>query len=635
MPNPLKLVVRKVDIPWGESLPFKGDLYAGVPSRNRPKGTDIAKWRTEILNLATNRGKAYIVVPDSFWVDASGGECIPDPVTTEGMLLMRLADLPNGCAHLETPEECVREVVQHLIDAEDVLVLSLDTTIPGFVPAIISMLAVPDCHIEKILWPIEHHLGYALTASQRAYLAGLYDANKLRTLGLELSPSDNEAVFGKEFAQPSGLLSDESDSPLEKDFYLAKDQLHTFGSELSHEITPELLDITNFLTECEEHPNVDKTLGGMASISYRLCEVFKETGRIGLDALKAVEELDRGFPSHQIKSRLADLHSAHGVIAEQLAHLYDSLICFIQCDISVLEGHPEIANDAPLLKTIKLIDDQLDESFRRIDEIRWAALNISEAISPDPTLLNKGRDWKAMQAMLAECVQTCLELARFETSRWSDKPVAHPKHGESGETVTIKHPTKPSAPDSWHHGRRSAIFVPGGKVPKALNGIAIQAWSDHPRTSDEWNTSSLLMPLLDEPAPPKSSMPLASGVVVVEPDGRIWMVSPTNKFGGYETTFPKGKLDHDGLTMQANAIKEGHEESGLKVRITGYLGDFKRTTSITRLYLAERVGGDPTNMGWESQAVRLVPQDEWAIHLQNPSDKPVLAALLKHFGDRE
>lgn len=625
-----KLIATPIEIPWGGNLPFKGDLYVATPSRNKPNDVTNESWQDTILNLAIARGKAYIVVPDSFWCNNK-----ESPKDIENWLCIKFPDLCDGNVERGTPQETIVRIVEHLKDAEDVLILSTAKKASGFIPAILSMLAAPDCHIEKILWPIEHQLGYSLTPPQRGYLAGLYDANRLRNLGLELSPSDNEAVFGDEFAQPSGLLSDESDSLLEKDFYLAKDQLHTFGSELSHEITPELLDITNFLTECEEHPNVDTTLGGMASISYRLCEVFKETGRIGLDALKAVEELDRGFPSHQIKSRLADLRSAHGVIAEQLAHLYDSLICFIQCDISVLEGHPEIANKAPLLKTIKLIDDQLDETFRRIDEIRWAALKISEVISPDLVPLKKGRDWKAMQEMLAECVQTCLEMARLETSQWSDKPVAHPKHGESGETVTIKQPTKPSAPDSWNHGRRSAIFVPGGQVPKALNGIAIQAWSDHPRTSDAWNTSSLLMPLLDEPAPPKSSMPLASGVVVVEPDGRIWMVSPTNKFGGYETTFPKGKLDHDGLTMQANAIKEGHEESGLKVRITGYLGDFKRTTSITRLYLAERVGGDPTNMGWESQAVRLVPQDEWAIHLQNPSDKPVLAALLKHFGDRE
>lgn len=109
------------------------------------------------------------------------------------------------------------------------------------------------------------------------------------------------------------------------------------------------------------------------------------------------------------------------------------------------------------------------------------------------------------------------------------------------------------------------------------------------------------------------------------------MVSPTNKFGNYENDIPQRETRRQKLSLQANAIKEGFEESGLKVRITGYLGDFKRTTSITRLYLAERVSGKPTNMGWESQAVKLVPPSEWKSSLKNTSDLPVLAALKKLF----
>ena len=32
-----------------------------------------------------------------------------------------------------------------------------------------------------------------------------------------------------------------------------------------------------------------------------------------------------------------------------------------------------------------------------------------------------------------------------------------------------------------------------------------------------------------------------SGAVLVETDGGGWMVSPSNRFGGYANTFPKGK----------------------------------------------------------------------------------------------
>ncbi|MNN29036.1 hypothetical protein D3C81_1426240 [compost metagenome] len=63
------------------------------------------------------------------------------------------------------------------------------------------------------------------------------------------------------------------------------------------------------------------------------------------------------------------------------------------------------------------------------------------------------------------------------------------------------------------------------------------------------------------------------------------------------------------------------------MRITGLLDDFKRTTSICRLYLAERIGGSPIDMGWESQAVSLAPLAELDGLLNGAADKPVLAAL--------
>ena len=70
-------------------------------------------------------------------------------------------------------------------------------------------------------------------------------------------------------------------------------------------------------------------------------------------------------------------------------------------------------------------------------------------------------------------------------------------------------------------------------------------------------------------------------IVVVEDDGRVWVVSPSNAFGGYVNTFPKGKLD-PGMGLRANALKEGFEESGLQVVLTGFLCDSVRSTSVCR-----------------------------------------------------
>jgi len=118
----------------------------------------------------------------------------------------------------------------------------------------------------------------------------------------------------------------------------------------------------------------------------------------------------------------------------------------------------------------------------------------------------------------------------------------------------------------------------------------------------------------------------AAGVVVREPDGRLWLVAPSNRFGGYEATFPKGRVE-PGMPLQATAIREAWEESGLLVEPTAWLGDFSRTQTYTRFYLARRVGGHPADMGWESQAVHLVTPAHAVRLLNRATDHAVLAAL--------
>ena len=184
----------------------------------------------------------------------------------------------------------------------------------------------------------------------------------------------------------------------------------------------------------------------------------------------------------------------------------------------------------------------------------------------------------------------------------------HPRAGEKGEAVVVKAPSHPSAPSTWHHPDAVATFVPEGDVPASINGVGLRSWKDHPKTSEGWDYVDGQMDDLDEPAfhlPPGKKA--ASGVVIEEPDGRVWLVAPTNQFGGYHASFPKGTAEPD-LSLQANAIKETFEETGLQVEITGFLGDYERTTSVARMYTAKRVGGTPIEMGWESQAVVLAPK---------------------------
>jgi 8-oxo-dGTP pyrophosphatase MutT (NUDIX family) len=114
--------------------------------------------------------------------------------------------------------------------------------------------------------------------------------------------------------------------------------------------------------------------------------------------------------------------------------------------------------------------------------------------------------------------------------------------------------------------------------------------------------------------------------VILEEDGRVWVVHPSNGFGGYPATFPKGTLD-PGMPLRATAIREAWEECGLRVALSGFLMDLTRSRSRTRYYLGRRIGGCPSDMGWESQAVSLVPRAQLGKVLVNPNDAPLVARL--------
>lgn len=203
----------------------------------------------------------------------------------------------------------------------------------------------------------------------------------------------------------------------------------------------------------------------------------------------------------------------------------------------------------------------------------------------------------------------------------------HPRMGENGKPVMVTHPTHPSAPSTWHHRDAVATFIPDGNVPASLNGVGLREWRDHPTTTEGWDYAEGVNDDLVEPAfhlPPGKKA--GSGVVIEEPDGRIWLIAPTNQFGGYKASFPKGTAEPE-LSLQANAIKEAFEEIGLQVEITGFLGDFERTTSKARMYTAKRVGGTPVAMGWESQGAHLVPKSMLYKHLNMWSDHGIAEAI--------
>ena len=194
----------------------------------------------------------------------------------------------------------------------------------------------------------------------------------------------------------------------------------------------------------------------------------------------------------------------------------------------------------------------------------------------------------------------------------------HPFLNDDGQPVTIHLPSLPTCPTAWSDPTRIATVVPGGAMPALLNGIPFTPWE-----------GGLAMPGSSVDEPPyvlPAGLKAAAGVVVVEDDGRVWLVAPTNRFGGYEATFPKGRVD-PGTSLQHTALREAFEESGLLVDVTAWLFDARRTQTYTRYYLARRIGGSPAAMGWETQAVHLVPLTQLRAVAAHPNDAVIIEAL--------
>lgn len=202
----------------------------------------------------------------------------------------------------------------------------------------------------------------------------------------------------------------------------------------------------------------------------------------------------------------------------------------------------------------------------------------------------------------------------------------HPAPGEDGGRVPVLAPTKPSAAAAWLDPAAAATYAvtSPSNLPAAVNGI--------PFTRDalgaaDWPRLMKRFADFPEPALPPTEKRFTSGCVVVESDGRFWVVHPTNRYADADATFPKGRLDA-GLTLLVNALKETWEESGLIVEPVEYLCDVERTKTMTRYYIARRIAGSPESVGWESQAVSLVPADALLDFINRPNDRKVIAAII-------
>jgi 8-oxo-dGTP pyrophosphatase MutT (NUDIX family) len=203
----------------------------------------------------------------------------------------------------------------------------------------------------------------------------------------------------------------------------------------------------------------------------------------------------------------------------------------------------------------------------------------------------------------------------------------HPQPDEHGRKVRLHAPSCEANLDGLADPLAAVTFVPGSACAALLDGVPLAPCTrlDVDAACARAGASAALS---EPPFVLPAGRQAAAGAVVREADGRIWLVAPSNGFGGYAVTFPKGRVE-PGLSLQATAVREVWEESGLLVEPVAWLGDFPRTQTFTRFYIARRVGGHPAHMGWESQAVHLVTPEQARGLLHRDTDRAVLEALLR------
>lgn len=170
---------------------------------------------------------------------------------------------------------------------------------------------------------------------------------------------------------------------------------------------------------------------------------------------------------------------------------------------------------------------------------------------------------------------------------------------------------KPTQLVEWSENSQSHrdALLNGVEFSEPTNGY----WNDAPKV--DLGETAMIVP---------DGKSKAAGLVMVEDDGRVWIVEP--KEGVYDNTFPEATVSQN-LSVQKSALKSAFIGAGLEAEITGLLGDFAGADSVSRFYTARRTGGSPWLHSDKNQSVRLSPVAVLEALLNAPRDKEILEAL--------
>jgi ADP-ribose pyrophosphatase YjhB (NUDIX family) len=120
---------------------------------------------------------------------------------------------------------------------------------------------------------------------------------------------------------------------------------------------------------------------------------------------------------------------------------------------------------------------------------------------------------------------------------------------------------------------------------------------------------------------------MSAGGLVLDDRGRIALVRQRNRRGRWQWTLPKGRIDR-GETVEAAALREVYEESGLRARIVQPIVLHEGRLHFTQFFemTLERNDGQHDS---ETREVRMVTFAEAAGMLRSRRDLRVLRRLVE------
>lgn len=131
---------------------------------------------------------------------------------------------------------------------------------------------------------------------------------------------------------------------------------------------------------------------------------------------------------------------------------------------------------------------------------------------------------------------------------------------------------------------------------------------------------------------PTLGLDQSAGVLVVEDDGRVWMVrAHLDQDGGHlqpASTFYGRTEAATPVLLQREAIRAAYDQLGLAVKIEGIAGDVIDGTTWRRIYLARRTGGAPWDASLGVDGVELLPAERAMEAMRLGADKQTMAAAL-------